>query len=113
MKRSKIHIRRLRVDSVECVSMREELAAIEQFGAELGEQQAADYMFNSEKEIDMNAFCDRYLDKQLLGCSTDAASYFDSLSARFGFACRAENSPPVAASPAPASTLDSGNLSTT
>lgn len=89
--RIKGYVKRIRLQSVPCRSMREELEAVEQFGAELGESSPDDsYMFNKAEEVDMDAFHDRYLDKQRLGCSSDAASYFDQLSDRFGFACRKE-----------------------
>lgn len=88
--RRKVHLHKVRIESDLCVSMKDELAAVEQFGADLGEEDASSYMFLKEEDVDMNAFCDRYLDKQLLGASSDAASYFDQLSERFGFACRKE-----------------------
>lgn len=116
MRISRKHIKRVRFDSVECTSMKDELAAVEQFGADLGEADSSAYMFNKEEEVDMNAFCDRFLDKQRLGASSDASSYFEQLSERFGFACRQELQPKGVEPSAPSATApvsESNNVSTT
>lgn len=102
MRKGHCYIPRSRRESVPCVTLKEQLEAVEQFGADLGDSPSEEaYMFTKQEDVDMDAFCERYVDKQKLGASSDAASYFGELSSRFGFACKAESSTP-SASPAPA-----------
>lgn len=84
--------------SVPALTMREELENIELYGGEIGERNNADYMFPTEKDIDMDAFCDRFISRLEVGTSTDATTYFDKLNSRLGIKCREEVS---ASSPAP------------
>lgn len=83
----------VRTPSVDCKTMKDVLSEVELYGSDLGEQTTGDFMFLKPEDVDMDAFHERYINKQDLGSSTDAPTFFDKLGERFGYACRKESGP--------------------
>lgn len=83
-------------------SFRDVLAAIEVDNLELPDGAPdSSYMFHNPEEVDMDAYCSRYISRHEFGGAPDAATYFDKLSERFGFKCREELRASIASPVAP------------
>lgn len=102
-----IHLKHYRDDYVPnapCKTFRDILAAIEVDNLELPDGPPdSSYMFTAPDDVDMDAFNQRYISRHEMGAAPDAGTFFDKLSARFGFECRREAAlkPDLAPGPAP------------